>query len=70
MTKEKLKNMLVERTGQSEKTIKEDMERDFWLTSDESKKYGIVDKIFKSKSDLKNKAKSTKNQKINLKKKN
>jgi ATP-dependent Clp protease protease subunit len=29
MTKEKLKNMLVERTGQSEKTIKEDMERDF-----------------------------------------
>ena len=39
------------------------------MTSDESKKYGIVDKVFKSKDDLKKKAKSTKNQKINYKKK-
>lgn len=69
MTKEKLRNMLSERSGKSIKEVEEDMDRDFWLTSEEAKKYGLVDKIFKSKSDLKNKAKSTKNQNIGLKKK-
>ena len=64
MTKEKLRNILAEKTGNTISQIEKDMDRDFWLTSEEAKKYGIVDKIFKSKSDLKNKAKSTKNQKI------
>lgn len=69
MTKERLTKMIVERTGQKEKKVLEDMDRDYWLTAEEAKKYGIVDKIFKSKKALKNPAKSTRNQKINHKKK-
>jgi len=33
--------------GQKVSKIHEDMERDKWLTAEEAKNYGIVDKIFK-----------------------
>ena len=32
-------------TGQKPAKIHEDMERDKWLTSDEAKKYGIIDAV-------------------------
>ena len=67
-TKEKLKNMLVERTGQKEEKIAQDIERDFYMTADEAKKYGIVDKVLKSKKSLKKKVKSPQEQEIKLKK--
>lgn len=44
-TRENLNKMLAENTGQSLSKIDADVERDFFMTADEAKKYGIVDKI-------------------------
>jgi ATP-dependent Clp protease protease subunit len=44
-TKENLNRMLAENTGQPLSKIENDVERDFFMTADEAKKYGIVDKI-------------------------
>lgn len=44
-TKENLNKMLSENTGQPLSKIENDVERDFFMTADEAKKYGIVDKI-------------------------
>lgn len=69
MNKEKLIKMISERSGQTEKKVEDDMDRDYYMTADEAKKYGIVDKVLTSKKALKKLATSTRNQKINLKKK-
>ena len=44
-TKENLNKMLAENTGQLLSKIENDADRDFFMTADEAKKYGIVDKI-------------------------
>jgi len=44
-TRENLNRMLSENTGQPLSKIDTDVERDFFMTADEAKKYGIVDKI-------------------------
>ncbi|MEK7117045.1 MAG: ATP-dependent Clp protease proteolytic subunit [Patescibacteria group bacterium] len=44
-TKENLNKMLAENTSQPLSKIENDAERDFFMTADEAKKYGIVDKI-------------------------
>lgn len=44
-TKEKLNKILSERTGQPLERIKEDTERDYFMSADEAKAYGIVDEI-------------------------
>jgi len=44
-TKENLNKMLAENTGQPLSKIEADAERDFFMSADEAKKYGIVDKI-------------------------
>jgi len=69
MSKEKLTKMLAERTGQKESKVENDMDRDYWLSADEAKKYGLVDKVLKSKKALKKPVKSTREQKIKTKKK-
>jgi ATP-dependent Clp protease protease subunit len=43
--KNQLNQILSKHTGQSVKTIETDTDRDFWMTAEEAKKYGIVDKI-------------------------
>lgn len=43
--RERLNKILADNTGQKVATIEKDVERDFWMTADEAKKYGIVDKI-------------------------
>lgn len=45
LTREKLNNIVVERTGQKLDKVAIDMERDFWLTAEEAKEYGIIDEI-------------------------
>jgi len=40
-----LNNILVKHTGQGLKTIEKDTERDFFMSSEEAKKYGIIDKV-------------------------
>lgn len=43
--KKLLEEIMAKNTGQKLATIHEDMERDKWMTADEAKKYGIVDKV-------------------------
>jgi len=43
--KEKLAEILSRNTGQKITKIKEDMERDYWMTAEEAKKYGLVDRV-------------------------
>ncbi len=43
--KKLLNEIIAKNTGQSLKKIEADMERDFWMSADEAKKYGLVDKV-------------------------
>jgi ATP-dependent Clp protease protease subunit len=43
--KETLTDMLVEATGQSRDRLASDIERDFYLSADEAKEYGIIDEV-------------------------
>ncbi|MCA9324801.1 ATP-dependent Clp protease proteolytic subunit [Candidatus Saccharibacteria bacterium] len=43
--KKLLEEVMAKNTGQKPARIHEDMERDRWMTAEEAKKYGIVDKI-------------------------
>lgn len=40
-----LEQIMAENTGQKLSKIHVDMERDFWMTAEESKKYGLVDQV-------------------------
>ena len=43
--KKLLNEIMAKNTGQSLKKIEADMERDFWMSAEEAKKYGLVDKV-------------------------
>lgn len=43
--KNQLNQILAKHTGQPVKKIESDTDRDFWMTAEEAKKYGILDKI-------------------------
>lgn len=43
--KKLLEQIMADNTGQNLKKIHEDMERDFWITAEEAKKYGLVDHV-------------------------
>ena len=43
--KEKLAEILAKNTGQNLEKLKNDMERDYWMSAEEAVKYGIVDNI-------------------------
>jgi ATP-dependent Clp protease protease subunit len=46
-TRDRLNKILADNTGQKIAKVSLDVDRDFWMDSDESKKYGIIDKIMK-----------------------
>lgn len=46
--KRQLNEIMAKNTGQTVKKIETDMERDYWLTAEQAKKYGIVDKVIES----------------------
>ncbi|MCX7589669.1 MAG: ATP-dependent Clp endopeptidase proteolytic subunit ClpP [bacterium] len=46
--KDKINNILSKHTGQSISKISKDTDRDFYLTAEEAKDYGIVDNIIKT----------------------
>lgn len=48
--KERLDEILSRHTGQSAEKISKDTDRDYWMTADEAKKYGLVDDIIKRKT--------------------
>ena len=47
LLKEKLAQILAENSGQDLDKLKNDMERDYWMSAEEAVKYGLVDKIIK-----------------------
>lgn len=44
-TRERINNILVECTGQDMETIQRDTDRDKYMTSEEAKEYGLIDKV-------------------------
>lgn len=48
-SKERLYKMLVDATGKSLEQITKDADRNYWMSADEAKKYGIVDDVLKPK---------------------
>ncbi len=46
-TKERLTKMMADATGQKLSKISADTDRDYFMTAEEAKKYGIIDKILK-----------------------
>ncbi len=46
-TKERLNQILAKNTGQTLAKIERDTDRDFWLSAEEAKTYGVVDEIIK-----------------------
>ncbi len=47
-TREKLNKMLAQNSGKPLAQIEKDVERDFFMSADEAKKYGIVDKVIQT----------------------
>ena len=49
-TRERLNKILSKDTGKPLATIEKDVERDYWMTAEEAKRYGVVDIVFKPKN--------------------
>lgn len=47
LLKEKLAQILAKNSGQKLEKLKNDMERDYWMSAEEAVEYGLVDKIIK-----------------------
>jgi ATP-dependent Clp protease protease subunit len=50
--KKRLIKIMAHHTGKSEDRIKEDSDRDYWITAEEAKEYGLVDEVVKSRKDI------------------
>lgn len=48
-TKEKMNRILAQRTGQTYETLCEDTERDNFMSADEAKEYGLIDKVIENR---------------------
>ena len=48
--RERLNSILVQHTGQSEKRIQDDTERDYIMTADQGKEYGIIDDVIRKRA--------------------
>ena len=46
-TRDRLNKMLAKATGKLLSEIEKDVDRDFFMTADEAKKYGIIDEVYK-----------------------
>ena len=51
--RERFHTMFADATGQTAKKIAADMDRDFWLTTDEALDYGLLGKVITSAAELK-----------------
>lgn len=47
--KDRLNHILAKHTGQKLERIEKDTDRDYWMTAEEAKQYGLVDEIVKTK---------------------
>jgi ATP-dependent Clp protease protease subunit len=48
--KDKLNQILAKHTGQDIKKVEKDTDRDFYMSAEEAKAYGLIDKIIKAKN--------------------
>jgi ATP-dependent Clp protease protease subunit len=48
-TRDRLNRILSKATGQPIDKIEKDVERDYFMTADDAKKYGLIDQVYKSK---------------------
>jgi ATP-dependent Clp protease protease subunit len=55
-----IKEIFVSRTGQSLEKITHDLDRDFYLNSDQAKEYGLIDEVLRKPSDEKEEKKKEK----------
>jgi ATP-dependent Clp protease protease subunit len=51
-TRERLNNILSERTGQPIEVIERDTDRDNFMSADEAKAYGLIDEVMENSSSL------------------
>ncbi len=51
-TKKRLNEMLAENTGKSLEEIESDTDRNYFMSPDEAKEYGIIDRVYRKKSDV------------------
>ncbi|MCI6037207.1 MAG: ATP-dependent Clp endopeptidase proteolytic subunit ClpP [Candidatus Limiplasma sp.] len=49
-TKEKMTRMMSEMTGQDIERVKQDVERDYFMSAEEALKYGIIDEIYQPRN--------------------
>ena len=49
-TKEKMTRMMSEMTGQDIKRVKQDVERDYFMSAEEALQYGIIDEIYQPRN--------------------
>ena len=47
--KDRLNDIFVKHTGQSKENIEQDTDRDFYMTAEEAKEYGLIDKVIMRK---------------------
>ncbi len=50
--KKRLNRIISHHTGQPVETVEKDADRDYYMTADEAKAYGLVDEVVKSRKDL------------------
>jgi ATP-dependent Clp protease protease subunit len=50
----RLTKIIAENTGKSIEQVKMDADRDYYMTADEAKEYGLVDEVVKYRKELKN----------------
>ena len=50
--KDKLNELLAKHTGQSLKKVAKDTDRDYFMSADEAREYGVIDNVLQSKRDL------------------
>ena len=49
----RLTKIIAENTGKSEEQVKKDADRDYYMTAEEAREYGLVDEVVKSRKELK-----------------
>ena len=57
LMREQLNNMIAKHTGQDVETVAKDTDRDFWMSPDAAKDYGLVDQVQQSRTDVAESAK-------------
>ncbi len=50
--RERIANVIAERTGQSIERVRKDIDRDYWMSTDEAKEYGILGTVITNMSQV------------------